>query len=178
VTVPVTSPMPTPVPTPVRALDPATAAGAGTGPATHYLAPDWLTRAVVNRLVARLTRLGVSLRGSRLLEHRGRVSGRILHTPVNLLTLEGTEYLVAPRGDTQWVRNVRHSGGRFVLILGRRRRPCSASEVPAAQRVPVLRAYLDRWGFETSAFFGGLTADSSDEEIAAAADRHPVFALA
>ena len=91
--------------------------------------------------------------------------------------LDGTEYLVAPRGETQWVRNVRHSGGRFVLILGRRRRQCTATEIPVAERVPVLRAYLRKWGFETKMFFDGATADSSDAELAAVATRHPVFAL-
>ncbi len=143
----------------------------------HYQQPDWFTRNVANRLMAGLTRLGVSVRGSRVLEHRGRTTGELHHTPVNLLLLDGTEYLVAPRGETQWVRNVRHSGGRFVLILGRRRRQCTATEIPVAERVPVLRAYLRKWGFETKMFFDGATADSSDAELAAVATRHPVFAL-
>ena len=143
----------------------------------HYAQPDWFTRHVANRLMSGLTRLGVSVRGSRVLEHRGRTSGALHHTPVNLLLLEGTEYLVAPRGETQWVRNVRHSGGRFVLILGRRRRQCTATEVPVEARVPVLRAYLHKWGFETKMFFEGVTAESSDAEFAAIAARHPVFAL-
>ena len=90
--------------------------------AIHYKEPDWFTRNVLNRLLNGLTRLGVSVMGSRVLEHRGRTSGKVFHTPVNLLTIEGTEYLVSPRGETQWVRNVRHAGGHLVLILGRRRR--------------------------------------------------------
>ena len=84
----------------------------------------------------RLTRMGVSVRGSRVLEHRGRTTGKLHHAPVNLLTIDGTEYLVAPRGETQWVRNVRHAGGHLVLILGRRRRLCTAIEVPVADRMP------------------------------------------
>ncbi len=105
--------------------------------ATHYKEPDWFTRNVLNRLLNGLTRLGVSVMGSRVLEHRGRTSGKLFHTPVNLLTIEGTEYLVSPRGETQWVRNVRHEGGHLVLILGRRRRECTATQVPPADAAPI-----------------------------------------
>ena len=104
----------------------------------HYKRPDWVTRNVMNRLMIGLTRLGVSVRGSRVLEHRGRTSGELHHVPVNLLSIDGTQYLVAPRGETQWVRNVRHADGHLVLILGRRRQLCTAVEVPAAQRTPIL----------------------------------------
>ena len=88
----------------------------------HYKRPDWFTRNVFNRALGGLTRMGISVWGSRVLEHRGRTSGKLHHTPVNLLAMDGTQYLVAPRGETQWVRNVRHADGHLVLILGRRRR--------------------------------------------------------
>jgi len=145
--------------------------------AAHYKRPDWFTRNVMNRLMNGLTRLGVSVRGSRVLEHRGRSTGKLHHTPVNLLTIEGTRYLVAPRGETQWVRNVRHAGGHLVLILGRRRQLCTATEIPVSDSVPVLRDYLRRWKFETGMFFDGVSPDSTDAEWAAVASRHPVFAL-
>ena len=145
--------------------------------AAHYKRPDWFTRNVMNRLMNGLTRLGVSVRGSRVLEHRGRTTGKLHHTPVNLLTIEGTRYLVAPRGETQWVRNVRHAGGHLVLILGRRRQLCTATEIPVSASVPILRDYLRRWKFETGMFFDGVTPDSTDAEWAAVASRHPVFAL-
>ncbi len=145
--------------------------------AVHYKRPDWFTRNVFNRAVSSLTRLGISVRGSRVLEHRGRTSGKLFHTPVNLLPVEGTEYLVAPRGQTQWVRNVRHADGHLVLILGRRRRICTAHELPVADSVPVLREYLRRWKFETGMFFDGVTPDSSDAEWAAVAADHPVFTV-
>ena len=154
-----------------------TGAPAPSGAPAHYERPDWFTRNVFNRGVARLTRMGVSVWGSRVLEHRGRTTGALHRTPVNLLEVEGTEYLVAPRGETQWVRNVRHAGGHMVLILGRRRRLCTAVELPAQDSIPVLRAYLRRWKLETGMFFDGVTADASDEEWAAVADRHPVFAI-
>jgi hypothetical protein len=143
----------------------------------HYKRPDWFTRNVFNNLVQGLTRLGVSVWGSRVLEHRGRSSGKLFHTPVNLLDYEGTQYLVAPRGETQWVRNVRHADGHLVLILGRRRQLRTATEVPVADSVPILRSYLKRWKFETGMFFEGVSPDSSDAEWAAEAPRHPVFAL-
>jgi hypothetical protein len=150
----------------------------GQPPATpHYKRPDWFTRNVFNGVLKGLTRMGVSVWGSRVLEHQGRTTGKVHHTPVNLLTVEGKDYLVAPRGETQWVRNVRHAGGHLVLILGRRRQPRTATEIPVADSVPILRAYLRRWKFETGMFFDGVTPDSTDAEWAAVSARHPVFEL-
>ena len=150
---------------------------AQTPPVAHYKRPDWFTTHVFNKLVAFLTRLGISVLGSRVLEHRGRTTGELHHTPVNVLTLAGTEYLVAPRGETQWVRNVRHSGGHLVLILGRRRRICTVTELEPADSIEVLRAYLRKWKFETGMFFEGITPDAADDEWLAVASRHPVFAI-
>src|SRR5439155_10058835 len=93
------------------AMEPADAAGAQFA----RKRPGWFTKNVFNRIVAALTRLGISLLGSRVLEVRGRSSGLARRTPVNLLTLDGERYLVAPRGDTQWARNLRVSGeGRLL----------------------------------------------------------------
>ena len=64
--------------------------------ASHYRAPGWFTRNVLNRAVARLTRSGVSVMGSRVLETRGRKTGEPRRTPVNLLVVDGQEYLVSP----------------------------------------------------------------------------------
>ena len=146
----------------------------------HVQRPGWFTRHVFNRSVSWLTRRGLSLWGSRVLETIGRTSGLPRRTPVNLLAFEGHQYLVSPRGHGDWVRNVRASGGRLTLILGRTRTEYLAQEIsptdPAV--VPVLREYLRRWKFEVGAFFGGVGPDSSDEELAAIADRHPIFVLA
>lgn len=143
----------------------------------HYKEPGWFTRNVFNRVVAGLTRRGVSVLGSRVLEHKGRKTGEAHTVPVNLLTYEGAEYLVAPRGETQWVRNVRADGGRLVLLLGKARDPRVAVEVTGAAKVPLLRAYLKRWKAEVGVFFEGVGPDSTDEELAAIAPRHPVFRL-
>ncbi len=146
---------------------------------TRYQQPGWFTKHVFNGLVAAFTRLGISVLGSRVLEHRGRKSGEARHTPVNLLTVDGRDYLVAPRGETQWVRNVRADGGRLALILGRRRTPYVATEVTDDEaKVAVLRPYLRRWKAEVGVFFNGVTADSTPEELDAEAERHPVFELA
>lgn len=138
--------------------------------------PGWFTRRVFNPLVSLPMRLGISVLGSRVLEVSGRSSGEPRRTPVNLLALDGRRYLVAPRGETQWVRNLRASGsGR--LLLGRRGEPFTAVELSDAEKAPVLRAYLKRWKAEVGVFFDGVGPDSSDREMQDAAPRHPVFRL-
>ena len=129
-----------------------------------------------NRAVAALTRVGVSVAGSRILEVRGRKTGQPRRTPVNLLTLEGTRYLVAPRGHTQWVRNLRASGeGR--LLLGRRAEQFTAVELADADKPAVLRAYLRRWKWEVGTFFGDVGPDSGDDELRRIAPDHPIFRI-
>jgi deazaflavin-dependent oxidoreductase (nitroreductase family) len=144
---------------------------------THFKRPGWFTKNVFNQIVAAFTRLGISVWGSRVLEVRGRSSGQWRRTPVNLLSHEGARYLVAPRGETQWVRNLRASGeGR--LCLGRRREPFTAVEVTdPAEKAAILRAYLKRWKAEVGVFFEGVGPDASEEELRRIAPRHPVFRI-
>jgi deazaflavin-dependent oxidoreductase (nitroreductase family) len=138
--------------------------------------PGWFTKNVFNRLVNALMGLGVSVLGSRVLEVRGRSSGVPRRTPVNLLAFEGERYLVAPRGETQWVRNLRASGeGR--LLLGRRGEAFTAIEIDDRDKLPILRAYLKRWKAEVGVFFDGIGPDVTEEEMQRAAPRHPVFKL-
>jgi deazaflavin-dependent oxidoreductase (nitroreductase family) len=144
--------------------------------AARYRRPGWFTKHVFNPAVAMLTRAGVSVAGSRVLEVRGRKSGQPRRTPVNLLSVDGTRYLVAPRGHTQWVRNLRARGeGR--LLLGRRTEAFLAEEVPDDDKPPILRPYLKRWKWEVGAFFGGVGPDSSDAELRRIGPDHPVFRL-
>jgi deazaflavin-dependent oxidoreductase (nitroreductase family) len=143
----------------------------------HFQRPGWFTKHVFNRLVAALTRIGISVYGSRVLEVKGRKSGEWRRTPVNLLRLDGVEYLVAPRGHTQWVKNLRATPeGR--LRVGRRLQPFTAVELGDDEKPAVLRAYLKKWKFEVGVFFGGVGPDSSDEELRRIAPDHPVFRLA
>jgi deazaflavin-dependent oxidoreductase (nitroreductase family) len=138
--------------------------------------PGWFTAHVFNPLVARLTRMGISLFGSRVLEVKGRSSGIPRRTPVNVLTLDGARYLVAPRGDTQWARNLRVSGeGR--LLVGSHSERVTATELSDEEKPAVLRAYLKRWKFEVGVFFDGVGPDSSEAELRAAAPKHPAFRL-
>jgi deazaflavin-dependent oxidoreductase (nitroreductase family) len=141
---------------------------------THYHAPGWFTRNVFNPSVAFLTRLGVSVLGSRVLAVKGRSSGQWRTTPVNVLELEGRRYLVSPRGEGQWVRNLRVVG-TGELRVGKRVEPFRGRELSDEEKVPVLRAYLARWKFEVGAFFDGVGPDSTDEQLRAIAPRHPAF---
>jgi deazaflavin-dependent oxidoreductase (nitroreductase family) len=143
----------------------------------HYRKPGWFTRNIFNRVVAVLTRLGVSVWGSRVLRVRGRKTGEVRTTPVNLLTYDGTRYLVAPRGETQWVRNIRAADGAGELALGRKVEPFRAVELSDDQKPEVLRAYLKRWKPEVGVFFDGVSADSTDEEVARIAPDHPAFRI-
>ena len=143
----------------------------------HYRRPGWFTRNVFNRIVARLTRMGVSVWGSRVLEVPGRTTGRPQRVPVNLLKHAGRQYLVSARGEGQWVRNVRANDGGVDLLVGRHRAHHIATEVADADKVDVLRAYLERWKAEVGAFFDGVDAGSTDEAILAIAHKHPVFVL-
>jgi deazaflavin-dependent oxidoreductase (nitroreductase family) len=144
--------------------------------ATAYQRPGWFTKHVFNPLVAGLTRLGVSLVGSRVLEVRGRKSGEWRRTPVNPLAYEGARYLVAPRGDTHWVRNLRASGeGR--LRKGRRTEAFIATELADDEKLLVLRAYLSKWAWEVGAFFQGVGADADDDDLRRIAPLHPVFRI-
>jgi deazaflavin-dependent oxidoreductase (nitroreductase family) len=140
----------------------------------RYLEPGAFTTNVFNRLVALLTAAGVSVMGSRVLRVRGRTSGQWRETPVNLLTHEGTRYLVAPRGHTQWVRNLRVAGAGE-LRVGRRTEAFTAEELPDAEKPPVLRAYLRKWKWEVGQFFDGIDEKSSDEQLLATAPGFPVF---
>jgi deazaflavin-dependent oxidoreductase (nitroreductase family) len=132
---------------------------------------------VFNRIVARLTRLGISLMGSRVLLVRGRKTGDWRSTPVNLLVLDGQRYLVAPRGHTQWVRNLRAKPeGR--LQLGRTIETFRAEELPDADKTDVLRLYLKKWAWEVGSFFSGdVTKNSPDETLHHIAPGVPVFKI-
>ncbi|GAB2688061.1 nitroreductase/quinone reductase family protein [Nocardia thraciensis] len=144
--------------------------------ATRYIAPTGLDP-MLGKVVNLLPKLGISVAGSRLLAVRGRKSGEWRTTLVNLLVDDsGARYLVAPRGHTQWVRNLR-AVGAGELRLGRKVEPFTATEVADVDKVPVLRLYLRKWGWEVGRFFEGVTKDASDEELAAIAPGFPVFRI-
>jgi deazaflavin-dependent oxidoreductase (nitroreductase family) len=141
-----------------------------------YDKPDWATKHIFNPMVAFATRMGLSLRGSRILAVRGRKSGEWRTTPVNLLNHEGQRYLVAPRGDTQWSRNIRVAGGGE-LRLGSKREEFRVEELADDAKLDVIRAYLKLWKMETGKWFDGVTHESPDEAVRRIAPDHPVFRL-
>jgi deazaflavin-dependent oxidoreductase (nitroreductase family) len=144
--------------------------------ANHYVPPKHRMELWMNGAVAWLTRHGVSLFGSRILRVRGRSTGLWREVPVNPLTLPDGRYLVAPRGHTQWVRNMRVAG-EGQLRLGRRVEGFTAVEIGDDEKVGVLREYLRRWKFEVGMFFDGVDAKATDEELLRIAPKHPVFRI-
>ena len=149
----------------------------GSEPVHRYVKPGWFTRKIFNPSVAALTHAGVSVWGSRQLRVRGRTSGEWRAPPVNMLTFEGERYLVAPRGETQWVRNLRVAE-EGELRVGRRTEAFGDTELGDDEKVEVLRAYLHRWKAEVGIFFDGVSAKSPDSDILRIAPNHPVFRLA
>lgn len=144
-------------------------------PESRYVTPTGMDR-MFNSTVAALTRAGISIMGSRVLAVRGRKSGEWRTTPVNLLTVDGTRYLVAPRGQAQWVRNLR-AVGQGELRVGRRTQRFTATEMADADKPPVLREYLRKWGWEVGRFFEGVKADATEDQIRGIAPGFPVFRI-
>ncbi len=143
---------------------------------TRYIKPKAATN-FFNETVARLTRMGVSVYGSRILYVRGRKSGEWRTTPVNPLTLaDGERYLVAPRGNTQWVRNLR-TVGTGELHIGRKVEPFTATEVADDDKPAILRAYLKRWKFEVGVFFDGVSAKAPEAKLREIAPGYPIFRI-
>lgn len=143
--------------------------------AERYVAPDKATL-LFNRAVAWLTRRGVSVAGSRELAVKGRKSGKVQKVPVNLLPIDGQRYLVAPRGQTQWVKNLRVAGSGE-LRVGRRVEQFTATELSDEEKLPVLREYLRRWAWEVKSFLDDVDKNSPDSRLQEIAPGFPVFRL-
>jgi len=143
---------------------------------TRYIKANRMT-GYFNRVVSGLTKLGLSLYGSRVLAVKGRKSGQWRTTPVNPLNFEGSRYLVAPRGNTEWVRNLRATGFEGELRLGRRVERFVATEVANDDKPAILRAYLKKWKFEVGMFFEGVDATAPDDKLREIAPGYPVFRI-
>jgi deazaflavin-dependent oxidoreductase (nitroreductase family) len=131
---------------------------------------------VFNKVVSKLTNLGMSVWGSRVLTVRGRKSGEPRSNAVNLLTVDGARYLVAPRGVTQWVRNLR-AAGECSLRVGKHVEEFTYVELADDEKPAILRAYLKRWKFEVGVFFDGVDAKASDETLLDIAPGYPIFRI-
>ena len=144
--------------------------------ATRYEEPNRAARAA-NTVIRWLAELGISIAGTRALRVRGRKTGEERGVVINLLTVDGVDYLVSPRGNTQWARNVRAAG---VVEMGPRwrRERARVSEVDDDAKPELLRRYLAKWYWQVKGYVAGLTPESSDEQLRAAAPSIPVFVLA
>jgi F420H(2)-dependent quinone reductase len=142
-----------------------------------YIKPGFFTARIFNPAVAFLAgRLGLNVKGARMLSVRGRKTGEWHSTPVNPLTFSGQRYLVAPRGETQWVRNIRVSR-EARLTLGGSTETVRVEEIADTEKPPILRAYLKEWEWEVKQFFAGVGAESSEGDLARIAAEHPVFRI-
>ncbi|WP_197381532.1 nitroreductase/quinone reductase family protein [Mycolicibacterium mengxianglii] len=141
----------------------------------RYDEPNAIARAT-NTLIRWLAEAGISLAGAQVLRVRGRTTGVERKVVINLMTVDGVDYLVSPRGNTQWARNARAAGA---VTLGPRWRSRTAalSEIADDDKPPLLKQYLDRWFWEVKTHVGGLTPESSPQQLRDAAPSIPVFAL-
>ena len=139
-----------------------------------FLAPTTGER-LFNRAFGFLVGLGLAPAGFYLLEVRGRKSGKLYRTPVDVLDFQGKAYLVAPRGRTQWVRNA-EAAGEVVLKRGSQRTTYGLKPVAFADRPPILKAYLDRFKSQVQRYFT-VQAGSPPEEFIPVAENYPVFEL-
>jgi hypothetical protein len=141
----------------------------------RYDRPNPLARAV-NQVFRVLAEAGVSIAGTRALRVRGRSSGEVRGVVVNLLSIDGRQFLVSPRGNTQWARNAR-AAGRGEIGPRWRGRVVGIEELTDDAKPEILRTYLKRWYWEVKGHVGGLTPESSDEHLRAVAPTIPVFEL-
>ncbi len=141
----------------------------------RYDTPNLAAR-TANALIRWLAEAGISIAGTRALRVRGRKTGKRRGIVVNMLTVDGRDYVVSPRGNTQWARNARIAG---VVEMGPRwrSRQVRISEVADAAKPPLLQRYLDRWYWEVKGHIGGLTPQSTDDDMRAAAPSIPVFEI-
>ena len=146
-------------------------------PTNHYAAPKGAER-IFNASVRWMTNRGINLAGAQTLTVTGRISGRAQSTPVNPIRLDADEFLVSPRGNTQWARNVRHNPSA-TLRRGRRSRPVQLREIHDHQvKVAVVADYLRRWGWEVGRFLpAGLTPKSDVATVKQHLDALPVFVV-
>ena len=150
------------------------AAAASAPEPPHFAQPSLLARGF-NRLFGWLVGIGLAPGYAYLVEVRGRKTGRLYSTPISVVRVAGKAFLVAPRGETQWVRNA-EALGAVTLKRGRFRQEYALRKVPASERPPILKAYLDAYKSAVQRFFT-VPAGSPAEAFAAVAADRPVLEL-
>jgi deazaflavin-dependent oxidoreductase (nitroreductase family) len=140
----------------------------------EFREPSAMEKAL-NRAFGLLVRLGLGLPHNYLLQVRGRKTGRLYSTPVNLLELNGKKYVVAPRGRTQWVRNA-EATGEVTLNKAFRRQRFRLRPIPEAEKPPILKAYLERFATTVQLYFP-VQAGADENAYRDIAPNYPVCEL-
>ena len=128
-----------------------------------------------NRVFGFLVGMGLGFKHNYLLQVRGRKSGKLYSTPIDLLEIDGRRYLVAPRGQTQWVRNA-EAAGEVVLKKGSNLQSFGLRPIANADKPPLLKAYLEKFKAEVQRYFP-IAAGSDVEGFEGIAADYPVFEL-
>ncbi|HKQ61468.1 MAG TPA: nitroreductase/quinone reductase family protein [Candidatus Polarisedimenticolaceae bacterium] len=136
--------------------------------------PTTLERAF-NRIFGVLVGLGLAPRDYYLLQVRGRKTGRVYSNPVSLVPFHGVRFLVAPRGRTQWVRNVEASS-EVGFKRGSSTERCRLRPLADADKAPVLHAYVAKYGSVVQRYFP-VPAGAPLGAFAEIASRYPVFEI-
>lgn len=139
-----------------------------------YKKPGTLVK-IMNSVLGWFTRFGLSPSKVHKIEVRGRKSGQLRTAVVNVLHYDGRRYLVAPRGNTEWVRNVRAANGDASL-LRKDREKVHLEEIPVEQRPPIIKAYVNENAMATKQYFG-VEPDDPIERYEGIAPDHPVFQI-
>jgi deazaflavin-dependent oxidoreductase (nitroreductase family) len=139
-----------------------------------FLKPTPVER-LFNQAFGLLLRLGIGLKHNYLLEVRGRKSGRLYSTPVDVLDLDGRRFLVCGRGQSQWVRNAR-AAGRVALARGGKRTEFAVRAVPDMEKAPIIKAFVQRFKPTVQRYFP-VAAGAPVAEFEPIAERYPVFEL-
>jgi deazaflavin-dependent oxidoreductase (nitroreductase family) len=143
-------------------------------PPLAFRAPS-ATERVFNRVFGFLVGLGLGFSYNYLLQVRGRKSGKIYSTPIDLLELGGKRYLVAPRGHTQWVRNA-EAAGEVTLKKGSKRLKFGLRALSDQEKPEILKAYLDQFRKEVQSYFP-VAAGSPVEAFRELVQSYPAFEL-
>ncbi len=135
--------------------------------------PNLVARAF-NEVIRGLAEVGIGIGGTKALRVRGRKTGKRRGVVINLLTVDGQDYVVSPRGNTQWARNARAAGA---VELGPRWHtdPVPIAEVADDAKPVLFKRYLDRWYWQVKGHFAGLTPESTEQQMRRAAPSIPVF---
>jgi deazaflavin-dependent oxidoreductase (nitroreductase family) len=139
-----------------------------------FRAPSTVER-VFNRVFGFVVGLGLGFSYNYLLQVRGRKSGKIYSTPIDLLELGGKRFLVAPRGHTQWVRNA-EAAGEVTLKKGSKRQEFGLRALSDQEKPEILKAYLDQFRREVQTYFP-VAAGSPVEKFRELVQSYPAFEL-